>query len=164
MIPWITRYLPPIGKRLPRLDEDVSDRTSARDDREAGTAATIIEFAAVLLILAALLCLMLLPSCRSSAPTGPQDGLSVGLDAVPSLLKADSSGTAVIWCTVLDRGRPVADSTAVSFVASLGTIDAEARTRDGLARAVFTPGAEPGTAAIVAQVRAVRDTVLVTVY
>jgi hypothetical protein len=79
-------------------------------------------------------------------------------------LKADSTSVSTIWATVLESGRPVADSTLVVFGAALGEITPEAQTEDGLARAVFTPGTVAGTAIIVAQVRAVRDTVLVTIY
>ena len=56
----------------------------------------------VLLLLAALFLIALLPSCRTSAPSDPSDGLTVSLDAVPLLLKADSTGTSTLWCTVLD--------------------------------------------------------------
>ena len=106
-----------------------------------------------------------LPSCRSSAPTDPNGDMSVALDAVPLLLKADSVSTATIWATVLEHGHPVPDSTLVSLVASHGTIAPEqAYTRDGLATAVFTPILEAGVAVIVAQVRAMRDTVEITVY
>ena len=103
-------------------------------------------------------------SCRSTAGPDPNGGLTVSLDAVPLLLKADSSAVSTIWATVLEKGYPVRDSTLVSFVTTLGTISAEATTRDGLATATFNPNGEAGLAAIIAQVRAVRDTVMVTVY
>ncbi len=110
------------------------------------------------------LALTLLGSCRTEAPEDPNGGLTLSLDAVPLLLKADSSSVSTIWCTVLEQGRPAADSTIVSFVATFGAITEEAATRDGLARATFDPEGETGAAAIIAQVRALRDTVLVTVY
>ncbi len=103
-------------------------------------------------------------SCRSSTGPDPAAALSVGLDAVPTLLKSDSLSTSVIWATVLEHGRPARDSTRVNFVATLGTIDPEAYTYDGLARAVFHPGSETGAAVVIAQVRAVRDTVILTIY
>jgi hypothetical protein len=65
---------------------------------------------------------------------------------------------------VLQSGHPVSDSTIVYFVASLGQVTTEAVTKDGLARATFTPGSTPGVAAIIAQVKAVRDTVMITIY
>ena len=65
---------------------------------------------------------------------------------------------------MLDDGHPVPDSTRVSFAATNGLIDAEAYTMDGLARAEFIPGASIGVAALIAQVRAMRDTVLITLY
>lgn len=108
--------------------------------------------------------ILILLSCRSSTDPDSQPALSLDLDAVPTLLKSDSTETATIWATVLEHGNPAADSTLVSFVATLGTVDPEAYTRDGLARVIFTPGAEAGVAVVVAQVRAVRDTVLLTIY
>lgn len=103
-------------------------------------------------------------SCRSTAPPNPTAGLTISLDAVPLLLKADSSATSTIWATVLEKGLPVKDSTLVSFVTTIGTISGEAVTRDGLATATFNPQGESGLAAIIAQVRAIRDTVMITVY
>jgi hypothetical protein len=116
-----------------------------------------------LLLLAAILVPV---SCRSTARPEPEStgGLTVSLDAVPLLLKADSSAVSTIWATVLEKGQPVQDSTRVNFVTTVGTISAEALTRDGLATATFNPNGEIGLAAIIAQVRAVRDTVMVTVY
>ncbi len=114
-----------------------------------------------------LIAILLLPagiSCRKSVAPEPHDELVVQLDAVPLLLKADSTGTSTIWATVLQGGAPVPDSTMVYFAAGVGEVPPEAYTRDGLARVTYTPGRERGVAAIVAQVRAVRDTVLVTLY
>ena len=115
------------------------------------------------LLLAVALALVLL-SCRTSTGPGANGGLTLQLDSVPLLVKADSTSTATIWATVLENGKPVPDSTTVYFAASLGGVEAEARTKDGLARAVFTAGGEIGVAAIVAQSLAVRDTVLLTLY
>lgn len=117
-----------------------------------------------LFVLAALITTTIL-ACRSSSQPDPADGLTVTLDAVPLLVKAaDTLDVATIWATVLEHGDPVRDSTLVSFVASNGKIESEAWTRDGLAQAIFRPGTQPGVASVVAQVRAVRDTVLLTVY
>jgi len=117
-----------------------------------------------LVLLAGLLALVL--SCRahpSSTQTAAGD-VSLRLDAVPLLLKADSTATAVIWATVLDSGHPIADSTVVAFVASQGTITAQGYTKDGLAQASFTAKGADGVVSIVGQVKAVRDTVQLTVY
>lgn len=103
-------------------------------------------------------------SCRSSTGPDPAAALTVDLDAVPTLLKSDSLSSSVIWATVLEHGRPAPDSTRVSFVATMGTVEADALTHDGLARVVFRPGRETGVAVVVAQVRAVRDTVMLTIY
>ena len=117
-----------------------------------------------LTILASLLITTFLAS-RSSSEPDPADDLPLALDAVPLLVKAaDTLDVATIWATVLEHGEPVRDSTLVSFVASNGRIESHGWTRDGLAQAIFRPGAQPGVASVVAQVRAVRDTVLLTVY
>lgn len=103
-------------------------------------------------------------SCRTSAGPDGEDAVSLALDSVPLLVKADSSSVATVWATVLEHGSPVADSTLVYFAASMGAIEPEARTKDGLARVTFRAGKETGIAAIVAQSRAVRDTVVITLY
>lgn len=103
-------------------------------------------------------------SCRTSTEPDPNGGITIQLDSVPLLLKADSVSTATVWATVLSHGAPVPDSTVVQFAASLGIIETEARTKDGLARVNFRAGKETGIAAVVAQTKAVRDTVLVTLY
>jgi hypothetical protein len=108
---------------------------------------------------------ILLLSCRTSTEPGANDALTIHLDAVPLLLKAaDTLDVATVWATVLESGRPAPDSTRVSFAATNGKIGAEAYTRDGLARVEFLPGASVGIAAIIAQVQAIRDTVLITLY
>jgi len=121
-------------------------------------------FGAILLVLTVAFLGLPQPGCRTSTPTDPSGQISLELDAVPLLLKADSTGSSTIWATVLMSGRPAPDSTVVNFAASLGSVTPEAYTRDGLARATFSAGTIAGIAAIVAQVRAVRDTVMVTVY
>lgn len=116
-------------------------------------------------LILALLSTVLLLSCRSTSEPDPNTGLTVQLDAVPLLLKAaDTLEVSTIWATVLQDGQPVPDSTVVSLAASNGRIDAEARTRDGLARANFYPGVQVGVGSVIAQVKAVRDTVLITLY
>ncbi len=103
-------------------------------------------------------------SCRSGTAPKGQAELNLTIDAVPVLVLADSSSTSTIWATVTIDGEPVADSTVVFFASSLGGVESEAPTKDGLARAVFHAGRETGVAAVIAQVKAVRDTVLVTLY
>lgn len=108
---------------------------------------------------------VLLLSCKTATSPSGDDSLTIHLDAVPLLLKAaDTLDVSTVWATVLDSGRPVSDSTRVSFAATNGKIEAEAFTLDGLARVEFLPGTAVGIAAIIAQVRAVRDTVLITLY
>lgn len=104
------------------------------------------------------------PACRTSSEPENDVGVELQLDAVPLLLKADSIEVATIWATVLEEGHPVADSTVVHFAASLGSIEPEAYTRDGLARVEYGKQIEAGVSAIVAQVKGVRDTVLITIF
>lgn len=140
-----------------RLETAAADRWTPAGKREAlrrAPAGLVLVFLAIALL-----------SCKTSTAPPGGDGLSIHLDAVPLLLKAaDPLDAATVWATVLDSGRPVSDSTRVSFAATNGEIEAEAFTRDGLARVEFLPGAATGVAAVIAQVRAVRDTVLITLY
>ncbi len=103
--------------------------------------------------------------CRASRPEDDTDtALSLKVDVVPLLLRADTSQTATVWVTVLERGSPAHDSTRVNLVATLGTVTSEVYTRDGLAVTAYRAGSEAGSAAIIAQVRGVRDTMRVTLY
>ncbi|MCK4414545.1 MAG: hypothetical protein KAY32_13475 [Candidatus Eisenbacteria sp.] len=103
--------------------------------------------------------------CRASQTTQPDDPqLSIEVDVVPLILPADTSQTATVWVTVLDGKTPASDSTRVELVATLGTVPATVYTRDGLATASFQSGREAGTAAIIAQCRGVRDTMMITLY
>jgi hypothetical protein len=107
-------------------------------------------------------------SCRRTieTPPAPANQVVLQLDAMPLLLRADTSAvqTSQIWATVLQGGEPVADSTVVSFASSLGTITSEALTKDGLARVTFSAPGTTGVAAVIGQVKAVRDTVEITIY
>jgi len=103
-------------------------------------------------------------ACKTSSEPVVMESLQIRLDAVPLLLKADTLESSVIWATIIEDGEPVADSTTVFFAATNGDIAASAYTVDGLAQASFVPGFETGTAAIIAQVRTVRDTVVLTLY
>lgn len=121
--------------------------------RAAGTAAL------------ALLVPLVLLGCRASETTEPEPGpLSLAVDIVPLILPADTSETATVWVTVLEAGDPAADSTRVDLVATLGSVPETVYTRDGLATASFHPGTEAGAAAVIAQCRGVRDTMMITLY
>jgi hypothetical protein len=97
-------------------------------------------------------------------PVTPAAGIALSIDVVPLILPADTTQTATVWVTVLEDGLPVADSTRVSLVATLGRVTAESYTRDGLAVATYRACDETGRAAIVAQAKGARDTVAVTLY
>ncbi len=113
-------------------------------------------------LVAVTLCVL---ACKTSTePVDITAGLQIQLDAVPLLLKADTLEASVIWATIVEDGQPVQDSTLVFFAATNGTIPTTAYTVDGLAQAEFIPGTDTGIAAIIAQVKTVRDTVLLTLF
>lgn len=116
--------------------------------------------------LLAALAIMWIPGCRATKPDDsiPPGQVSVEIDVVPILVPADSSERATVWVTVLQGGEPIADSTTVNLVTTLGVLPAEALTRGGLAVASYQPASEAGVASIVAQARGVRDTMQVTLY
>jgi hypothetical protein len=103
--------------------------------------------------------------CQGTEPAvEPVSGVSLSIDVVPLILPADTTQTATVWVTVLEDGLPIADSTRVSLVATLGHVTAESFTRDGLAVAIYRACAETGRASIVAQAKGERDTMAVTLY
>ncbi len=150
----------------PQSSMEVAMRIGPDQAGDSFPVATRGRTTAAILILAglAILALLALGSCRQTAAPEVANTLSLRLDAVPLLVKADSSAVSTIWATVLQDGQPVKDSTIVNFVAAMGKIAPTAYTRDGLATATFSPGTDAGVATIVAQVKAVRDTVAVTIY
>ncbi|MBD3333969.1 MAG: hypothetical protein GF355_00460 [Candidatus Eisenbacteria bacterium] len=116
-------------------------------------------------LIAALGLLLLLAACKTGEETtGPVNGVELQLDVVPLLLKADTLSSSTVWATLLVKGEPAPDSTAVYFLASPGSIEPVAYTQDGLAVATYTAAAEPGVAMVVAQAMALRDTVRITLY
>jgi hypothetical protein len=103
--------------------------------------------------------------CQGTEPAvEPASGISLSIDVVPLILPADTTQTATVWVTVLEDGLPIADSTRVSLVATLGRVTPECYTRDGLAVATYRACDETGRAAIVAQAKGERDTMAVTLY
>jgi len=102
--------------------------------------------------------------CRGTAPETEEAAVRVQVDVVPLILPADTTETASVWITVLAEGEPVADSTRIDLLATLGSISAEAYTRDGLAVTSYRAAAVTGNVAIIAQARGVRDTMNITLY
>ncbi len=130
----------------------------------AGMVAFPVPFLAAFLV--ALLMASLLAGCKATRPdNGTSPGhLTITGDVVPIILKADTSSTATVWVTVMEDGGPVADSTIVNLVATLGTVPSQVYTLDGLAVASYTAVQEQGVATIVAQSLGARDTMTVTLY
>ena len=116
--------------------------------------------------LAILVALIALAGCRASEPdAAPAElGIDLSLDVVPLILRADTTEIATVWVTILEDGAPIADSTRVDLVATLGEVTAESFTHDGLAVATYRAAGETGSAAIVAQAKGVRDSIAVTLY
>ncbi|MBM3317503.1 MAG: hypothetical protein FJY75_06580, partial [Candidatus Eisenbacteria bacterium] len=81
------------------------------------------------LLLVLLLGALVPGGCRGTLPgEETPTGVSLTLDIVPLILRADTTQTAAVWVTILDGGAPIADSTRVSLVATLGRVSAEAYT------------------------------------
>lgn len=105
--------------------------------------------------------------CQATKPDDsiPPGQITVDIDVIPILVPADSSERATVWITVKEGGAPIADSTIVNLVATLGSIPPEAFTNNaGLATTKYTPPCKAGVASIIAQARGVRDTMHVTLY
>jgi hypothetical protein len=113
-----------------------------------------------------LVALIALAGCRASEPdaTPSELGIDLSLDVVPLILRADTTEVATVWVTILEDGLPIADSTRVDLVATLGQVTAESFTHDGLAVATYRAAGETGSAAIIAQAKGVRDSIAVTLY
>jgi hypothetical protein len=113
-----------------------------------------------------ILTLLVLIGCRSSQPEDEvtERNVLVSVDVVPMILEADTSKTATVWVTVMENSEPAPDSTIVNLVTTLGQIESQVCTVDGLAVTDYRAAAQAGVATIIAQVRGVRDTMIVTLY
>jgi hypothetical protein len=93
--------------------------------------------------------LLALPGCAGSPQLAPLDSTIV-LIANPTFIPANG-GVSVISAVVTEAiGTPVPDGTVVQFFTSLGRIDREGRTRDGVARVNLVSDARSGIAAVTA--------------
>ena len=109
--------------------------------------------------------MVILISCALSVrpPTSPEEkkGLDIELSAYPQQVDADTSKHSLIWATVKREGKPAPDSLRVFFVTTLGKIDSVSTTVDGLAMATLRSNGTPGGAVVAAQIKTIRDSVLV---
>lgn len=88
-----------------------------------------------------------LTTCGQAIMTAPP-GSTVTLTANPSWIPA-FDGASVITAFILDpTGMPVADGTVVQFFTTLGTIDEQGKTNDGVARVFLRSNGRSGEAVV----------------
>ena len=93
--------------------------------------------------------LAVLTGCAGVLFTAPV-GSSITVFVNPGFVPAHG-GVAVVSALVVEpTGTPVSDGTVVQFITSLGRIDREGRTRDGVARVNFVSDSRSGLAEILA--------------
>ena len=89
-------------------------------------------------------------SCHQSIMTAPP-GSTMGLIANPTFIPANG-GVSVISAILYDgTGQPVPDGTVVQFFTTLGRIDPQARTNDGVAKANLVADGRSGVAKVSAE-------------
>ena len=92
---------------------------------------------------------ILFSACEKGDPVLDETAI-LSLGASPSSI-LNYGDTSIITVQAVEAdGRPVLDGARIQLSASRGTIDPEVRTQDGLARAVYTSDATPGTVTITA--------------
>ena len=88
-------------------------------------------------------------TCASVPLTAPS-GSSLSLNANPMFVAANGGTSALTAVVVEPAGTFVPDGTVVFFLTNLGRVDAEAKTKDGFARATFVADSRSGKATIIA--------------
>jgi hypothetical protein len=86
----------------------------------------------------------------SSVPLTAPSGSSLSLNVNPGFVAAHGGTSAVTVVVVEPAGTFVPDGTVVFFLTTLGNIDAQAKTKDGFARATFVSDSRSGTATVTA--------------
>ena len=98
---------------------------------------------------AVLLLVLLLGTCNQAIMTAPP-GSTLSLSANPEHIAAHGD-VSVITAFVLEAtGTPVADGTVVQFFTTLGSIDEQGKTNDGVARVNLVSDSRSGTAHVTA--------------
>ncbi len=88
-------------------------------------------------------------TCNQAIITAP-DGSTIQVFANPEFIAANGD-TAVITAVLVEgTGQPVVDGTVVQFFTTLGRIDAQGKTNDGVARVNLVSDVNSGTANITA--------------
>jgi hypothetical protein len=88
-------------------------------------------------------------TCAAVPLTAPS-GSSLKIFANPEFVAANGGVSAVTAVVVEPAGTFVPDGTVVFFLTNLGGIDAQAKTKDGFARATFVSDSRSGTATVTA--------------
>jgi len=92
---------------------------------------------------------LILPMCTGVPMTAPSNA-TLTLFPNPRFIPANG-GVSVITTTVIQpAGTPVPNGTVVFFITNLGTIDREAKTKDGIARVNLVSDSRSGTATVTA--------------
>ncbi len=95
--------------------------------------------------------------CHQAILTAPA-GSTISLIVNPGFIPAHG-GTAVVSALIIEpSGAPVPDGTVVQFFTTLGTIEEQGKTNDGVARVNFVSDARSGTATVTALSGAVSQT------
>ncbi len=90
-----------------------------------------------------------LPMCTGVPLTAPSNS-SISVTANPRFVPANG-GVSVVTASVLEpAGTPPPNGTVVFFFTELGSVDAEAKTRDGIARVNFVSDSRTGVAHVTA--------------
>jgi hypothetical protein len=88
-----------------------------------------------------------LPMCTGVPMTAPSNS-SITLIANPTFVPANGGVSVVTAIVIEPAGTPVPNGTVVFFFTDLGSIDAEGKTKDGVARVNFVSDSRSGTATV----------------
>ncbi|MEO8499692.1 MAG: hypothetical protein ABI565_02165 [Vicinamibacteria bacterium] len=89
------------------------------------------------------------PSCGQAILSAP-DGTTLQIFVNPSFIAANGDKAVVSVLAVEKAGTPVPDGTVIQFFTTLGKIDEQGKTNDGVARVNLISDARSGTAVVTA--------------
>ena len=90
-----------------------------------------------------------LPMCTGVPLTAPSNS-TISLSANPESIPPNGGVSVVTAFVIEPAGTPVPNGTVVFFVTNLGRVDAEGKTKDGIARVNFVSGSRSGDATVTA--------------
>src|SRR5687768_8345741 len=100
--------------------------------------------------LAAVTLIMSLSGCNQAILTAP-DGTEMHVSANPDFIPSNGGVSIISALLVEPNGTPVADGTVVQFFTTLGKIEEQGKTNDGVARVKLVSDARSGEAEITVQ-------------